>query len=116
LRLERELLQDKDYRDRESIITTFINKAAILSALRRFKQAVECLKEASGLILEPTDPEAARTNTYLKCLLTYNIGVEYENMALKETAGKYYRSGLKKAREIANLYLESKCLQALGSK
>jgi len=90
-----------------SIISTYLNKCAILSEMKRHAEAIEAAKTAmehiqAALVNKSLGADQLSEARYFEMLCNYNLGAEYDHLRQKEKASYYYNKSLTLAKEIKN--------------
>lgn len=131
--LEEALMRDCKDEDKYDIVPTYLNKAAILSEMKKHEKALEEVRKARVFVekierdvevrlRECHDAEALRRleekrhyGLYMKMLIHYNIAVEKEHQKLISSALSYYQEGRRLALLIDNQFMARK-LEAIIAK
>lgn len=117
--LEEKLVEKEYGTSYLSIVSTYLNKSAILSEMKKYEKAIEAvfrsidfldrLKKKAEL---PQDQEASVKQLYM--LAYYNLGVEYEHLQVNVKAIDYYMKSKKMAEELGKDETKVKIEKALA--
>jgi tetratricopeptide (TPR) repeat protein len=124
--LEENLISDFKDEEKYDIVPTYLNKAAILSEMKKHEKALEEIRKARTFVekierdvevklKECKDEEMIKRleekrhyGLYMKMLIHYNIGVEKEHQRLISSAISYYQEGRRLAIIINNQFMTKK--------
>lgn len=102
-----------------SIISTFLNKSAILSQMKKYEKSIEavykCLEFLALAEEKDNDQEQKINIKQLYMLAYYNLGVEYDHLIVINKARDNYNTARKLAEELGNQDVVSRIDRSLAA-
>ena len=96
LNLEEQLVE-KDYGNSAlSIVTTYLNRSAILTNMKKYEKSIESVYKCLDFLRRAEEKNTVLTEDRKRSICTsymsayYNLGVEYEHLDVNTKAHKYY--------------------------